>query len=115
MKEDDNSAASNNSDTDDEDYVENVAAEENISSDDEEIDEIQRPSTSRPEVKWSKLYIKKNRSPPEFAETYPRQNRRWSVQEMLSLQYQKRRSSLSMAVSVLQRTSVLLSKGSYLL
>ncbi|GFW15613.1 uncharacterized protein TNCV_3581111 [Trichonephila clavipes] len=47
---DDDSAASNNSDTDDEDYVENVAQGKNISSDDEEIDDIQGPSTSYPEV-----------------------------------------------------------------
>ncbi|GFY58567.1 hypothetical protein TNIN_326231 [Trichonephila inaurata madagascariensis] len=47
---DDDSAASNNSGTDNEDYVENVAQGENISSDDEEIDEIQCPFTSYPEV-----------------------------------------------------------------
>ncbi|GFW72330.1 hypothetical protein TNCV_703671 [Trichonephila clavipes] len=46
----DNLAASNNRDTDVEGYVENVALGENISSDDEEIDEIQCPSTSKPEV-----------------------------------------------------------------
>ncbi|GFY79483.1 hypothetical protein TNIN_79301 [Trichonephila inaurata madagascariensis] len=53
---DDYSAASNNSDTDDEDYVENVAQGENTSSDDEEINEMQCPSTSQPEVKWGKQY-----------------------------------------------------------
>ncbi|GFY06051.1 hypothetical protein TNCV_3863551 [Trichonephila clavipes] len=51
LPSDDDSAASNNSDTDEE-YVENVAQGENISSDDEEIDEIQCPSTSQPEVTW---------------------------------------------------------------
>ncbi|GFV53341.1 transposable element Tcb1 transposase, partial [Trichonephila clavipes] len=52
LPSDDDSAASDNSDTNDEDYVENVAQGENISSDDEEIDEIQCPSISQPEVKW---------------------------------------------------------------
>ncbi|GFY77238.1 hypothetical protein TNIN_283831 [Trichonephila inaurata madagascariensis] len=46
------SATFNNSDADDEDYVENFAQEENISSsDDEEIDKIQRPSSSHIPVK----------------------------------------------------------------
>ncbi|GFY30667.1 hypothetical protein TNCV_3118271 [Trichonephila clavipes] len=51
----DDSTASKNSD----DYVENFAQGENISnSDDEEIDEIQCASTSKPNVKWTKLYKK---------------------------------------------------------
>ncbi|GFR03589.1 hypothetical protein TNCT_625131 [Trichonephila clavata] len=50
LPSDNDSAVSNNSDTDDEDCVENVVQGENISSDDEEIDEIQCPSTSQPEV-----------------------------------------------------------------
>ncbi|GFY60126.1 hypothetical protein TNIN_354581 [Trichonephila inaurata madagascariensis] len=52
LPSDDDSAASEKSDTNDEDYVENVAQGENISSDDEEIDEIQCPSISQPEIKW---------------------------------------------------------------
>ncbi|GFT27085.1 hypothetical protein TNCV_4676021 [Trichonephila clavipes] len=59
LPSDDDSAPSNNRDTDDEDYVENVPQGENISSDDEEIDEIQCPFTSHPELKWGKLYKKK--------------------------------------------------------
>ncbi|GFY47183.1 hypothetical protein TNIN_299681 [Trichonephila inaurata madagascariensis] len=74
LPSDDDSSACNSSDTDYEDYVENLAQKENISSDDEEMDEIQCPSTSQLEVKCDKLYIK-NRSPPEFTETYTSQNR----------------------------------------
>ncbi|GFX51428.1 hypothetical protein TNCV_3103611 [Trichonephila clavipes] len=110
---DDDLAASNNSDNDDGDYVESVAQGKNISSDDEEIDEMQC-STFQPKAELGKIYIK-NRSPPELTETYPIQNRRWSEQEMFSLQYQKRRSAHSMAVSVGQRATVPSSKQSCLL
>ncbi|GFY39815.1 hypothetical protein TNIN_207911 [Trichonephila inaurata madagascariensis] len=111
LPSDNDLAASNNTDTDDEVYIENFAQEKNIYSDDGEIDEIQ--FTSQPELKWGKLY-KKNIDILRISRKSS-QNRRWPVQEMLSLQYQKRRSSLSIAVSVQQRITMPSSKWSYLL
>ncbi|GFY19072.1 hypothetical protein TNCV_3877601 [Trichonephila clavipes] len=53
---------------------------------------------------WNAWRVKHH---PEFTDPYPRQNRRWSVQERISLKYQKRRASLSLALSALQLANVL--------